>query len=58
MTNNINILIFIFLITISKCNKTPIFVFELFRHGARGPMTLDKSSKDTYMVINGQLLKN
>ena len=48
MTNNINILIFIFLITISKSNKTPIFVFELFRHGARGPMTLDKSSKDTY----------
>ena len=37
-----------FLIKLSKSEKKPTFVFELFRHGARGPITLDSESKDTF----------
>ena len=39
---------FIFLISKLKCIQKPIFMFELFRHGARSPMSLDSESKDSY----------
>ena len=45
----LNIITFlIFLISSSKCIQKPIFMFELFRHGARSPITLDEQSKDSY----------
>ena len=46
----LNIITFlIFLISSnSQSIQKPIFVFELFRHGARSPMSLDEESKDSY----------
>ena len=45
--NIITLLIFL-ISSNSKSIQKPIFIFELFRHGARSPMSLDEESKDSY----------
>ncbi len=43
-----NKLISILLIRFTILIEKPLFVFELFRHGARGPISLNSNNKDTY----------
>ena len=47
----LNILISILLIRLTILIEKPLFVFELFRHGARGPFSLDSNNKDTFGEI-------
>ena len=43
-----NKLISILLIRFTILIEKPLFVFELFRHGARGPLSLNSNNQDTY----------
>ena len=44
----LNILISIILIKLAILKDELLFVFELFRHGARGPLSLNSNNQDTY----------